>query len=171
MADDFLRELGDLALASRLRRLLVRLQRDGVQVYEDLGVDFKPKWFPVFRLVALRPRIVQSEIAETLRMAHPSVIEIVKDLVRNGLLDVSPSSQDGRRRELRLTAKGRRTGKRLEPVWRAFEAAGKDVCSEKNNRFLASIEKVERALDRRSMHDRVLSQLNDEPGHGRRKDR
>jgi DNA-binding MarR family transcriptional regulator len=159
VSDDFLQELGELALASRLRRLLVWLHRDGVRVYEDLGVDFKPTWFPVFRLIALRPRIVQSQVAEALHMAHPSVIEIVADLVRHGQVEVLASRKDGRRRELRLTARGRHTRKRLEPVWRAFAAAGREVASEHNNNLLASIEKVERALEARSMHQRVLSRL------------
>jgi DNA-binding MarR family transcriptional regulator len=167
MADDFLIELGDLALASRLRRLLFRLHRDGVRVYEDLGVEFKPKWFPVFHLVALRPRIGMSDIAGTLHMTHPSVIEIVNDLVRHGQLETRQSREDRRRWELRLTAKGRRTRKRLEPVWRAFAAAGGEVASEGNNRFLASIEKVERALDRCSLHERILSRLEARPARAR----
>jgi DNA-binding MarR family transcriptional regulator len=159
MTKDHLAEIGDIALASRLRRLLFRLHGEGVRIYEDLGLDFKPKWFPVFRLIATRSGITAGQLAEALQMAHPSVIEIVQDLARHGLVASARAADDRRKRELRLTRKGRRRLDSLEPVWEAFAAVGREICTESDNDFLAAIAKVERALERRSFRDRLISHL------------
>jgi hypothetical protein len=46
--DDLLTELGALALGSRLKRLADSLMQDGVRIYETVGSEFEPRWFPVF---------------------------------------------------------------------------------------------------------------------------
>ncbi|HPC11967.1 MAG TPA: GNAT family N-acetyltransferase, partial [candidate division Zixibacteria bacterium] len=44
---DVIEQLGSLALATRLRRLADRLQRDVSQVYRELNVEFEARWFAV----------------------------------------------------------------------------------------------------------------------------
>ncbi|MFT7688506.1 MAG: hypothetical protein ACI9FB_003870, partial [Candidatus Azotimanducaceae bacterium] len=45
---DLLRDLGALGLGSRLKRLSDQLMQDGIRIYRETGVDFEPKWFPVY---------------------------------------------------------------------------------------------------------------------------
>jgi hypothetical protein len=44
---DIIKDLAELALASRLKRLSDRLMKDVSQVYKDCKIDFEPRWFAV----------------------------------------------------------------------------------------------------------------------------
>ncbi|MBF9143791.1 bifunctional helix-turn-helix transcriptional regulator/GNAT family N-acetyltransferase [Hymenobacter properus] len=103
---DFLQQLGPVALGSRLRRLSEYLTGEATSIYADYGLSFQPRWYPVFYLIAHRPGISSNEIAEQIGHTHASVSQIVKELVGNGLLAMTPDRQDQRRRLLALTPLG-----------------------------------------------------------------
>ena len=44
---DIIAELGELAFASRLKRLSDRLMRDVSRIYQQMDVDFEARWFSV----------------------------------------------------------------------------------------------------------------------------
>jgi len=153
---DRLAEWGSLALASRLRRLLERLARDGRAVYRSLDLEFEPSWFPSFHLLSQHSPLSVVEIAEALGQSHPTVIQVVDEMTSRGLIVSRRDSRDRRRRELSLSPSGRALLDRLEPVWRAFAEAGTELTTEDENDFLSSLSKLEQALSRRSMIDRIL---------------
>ena len=157
---DYFDQLGTLALASRLRRLLNRLLGDGEKVYRSQKIDFAISWFPIFHILANRSPLTLTEIANALGMAHPSVIEVTDEMIKKGFVGSRRSREDRRRRNLFLTKKGEKTVARLEPIWKAFKQAGDEICGESGNNFLESIMKMEQALDRRSMHERIIARLN-----------
>lgn len=156
---DYIANLGPLALVSRLRRLLNRMVADGERVYREMDFTFKVKWFPVLHLLNKRSPMALTRIAETLDMAHPSIIEVSDDMIREGLLVSRKSTSDRRRRELALTANGRRLCVRLRPVWKAFKQAGDEVNTELGNNFLESLKKLETSMEAQSMYDRICSRL------------
>jgi DNA-binding MarR family transcriptional regulator len=157
---DYFDQLGTLALASRLRRLLNRLHGEGEKVYRSQNIDFAISWFPIFHILANRSPLTLTEIANALGMAHPSVIEVTDEMINKGYVGSKRSREDRRRRLLFLTRKGEKTVARLEPVWEAFKQAGDEICVESGNNFLESIVKLEQALDRLSMYERINSRLN-----------
>jgi DNA-binding MarR family transcriptional regulator len=156
---DYIAELGAQALASRLRRLLQLLHRDGEQVYRSLNLDFKPKWFPVLHLLSTRSPLTLTEIARLLSVAHPSSIETVDELISAGLINSRKSDIDGRRRELSLTDRGKQLRRELLPVWDAFRVAGEAAIKEGENDFLGAVDKLERSLLKQSMYERIMAQL------------
>jgi DNA-binding MarR family transcriptional regulator/GNAT superfamily N-acetyltransferase len=103
---DFLQQLGPVALGSRLRRLSEYLTGEAAGIYADYGLNFQPRWYPVFYLVANRPGISSNEIAGHIGHTHASVSQIVKELVGHGLLTMTPDAQDQRRRLMALTPLG-----------------------------------------------------------------
>ena len=132
---DFLQQLGPVALGSRLRRLSEYLTGEATAIYADYGLNFQPRWYPVFYLVAQRPGISSNEIAGQIGHTHASVSQIVKELVSNGLLSITPDAQDQRRRRMALTARGHEVLPQLrtqtEDVRRSMQAllaaAGADL--------------------------------------------
>jgi DNA-binding MarR family transcriptional regulator/GNAT superfamily N-acetyltransferase len=103
---DFLQQLGPVALGSRLRRLSEHLTGEAAGIYTDYGLNFQPRWYPVFYLVAQQPGITSQEIVEQIGHTHASVSQIVKELVRYDLLTMEVAAQDQRRRLLKLTPAG-----------------------------------------------------------------
>jgi DNA-binding MarR family transcriptional regulator/GNAT superfamily N-acetyltransferase len=159
---DIIGQLGELALASRLRRLSERLFRDISRVYDDLDTEFEPRWFPL--LHALRRRSPQgvTELATTLRLTHPAVNQLAAAMEARGLVRGRRDPHDERRRPLELTAAGRRTATILDPIWEEIRLANRELLGElaaKGHDFLAALEELESLLDQHDMHERVTGHL------------
>ena len=71
----------------------------------------------------------------------------LKVFMQSESVSVSESdSRDRRRRKTSLTPKGRRLVRKLQPVWNAFENAGKEILKEGDNDLIGAINKFESAL-------------------------
>jgi DNA-binding MarR family transcriptional regulator/GNAT superfamily N-acetyltransferase len=165
---DIIEQLGELALASRLRRLSERLFRDISRVYLDLDVEFEARWFPL--LQALRRRSPQgvTELAATLRLTHPAVNQLAATMGARGLVRGRGDPHDERRRLLELTAAGRRTAVALDPIWEEVRLASRELLgelAEKGHDLLAALGELETLLDQRNMHERVTARLRARRAH------
>ena len=157
---DIFSELRELALASRFRRLSETMMEEGEELYAELGVDFKPRWFPAFHALNRRAPLAVGELAAALGLSHTAVANIVGEMARAGLVRAAGDSSGDRRRSLyALTPKGKRTFKRLEPVWREIGRAARELLAETDTDLLSGIERFERAFARRSVVDRVRERL------------
>lgn len=151
---DYNRSLGGAALGGRLRRLSERIDRDANRIYAELGVDFEQRWLGVLdQLVVFGPMSV-NELAKALAISHPSVSQTRNSLRNAGLISERADPADGRRRTLHLTAKGKALVAKLQPVWTALDHVGVALDSEAGD-VVAALNRLEDALDRRSIFDRV----------------
>ncbi len=156
---DILAELGELALASRMKRLSEALMKDAAGFYAELGVDFHPRWFPVFHALGRgAPRPIGA-LAQGLGLTHPAVGQVADQMVRAGLVRQTRDRRDDRKRLLSLTPAGRRLYRQLSPVWEAIRAAAREVLNEAGTDLLADMDRLEAALARRSVMDRVRGRL------------
>ncbi len=156
---DYIVELGALALASRLRRLIDRLGRDGTQIYRDQKIRFEVRWFPVFHLLYHHSPMTIMEIAKALKIKHPSVIETADEMIKNGLVKSEKDKSDRRRRILQLTKKGSNLARKLRPIWDAFEQAALEVVSESKIDFLKALDRMEATIARKGFYERISERL------------
>lgn len=154
---DFIQHLGPAALGSRLRRLSEQLTSDATAVYAQYGLNFQPRWFPVFYLVAHQPNLSSNEVAERIGHTHASVSQIVKELVRHGLLSMTPDAHDQRRRRLALTPQGQALLPQLrtqtDDVRRSMETLLADVAPN----LWPALEALEQQLRQQPLHHRVAA--------------
>lgn len=151
---DLFSQLGVLALASRMRRLTDRMSQDVVTIYKEQNIDFEPRWFTVYYLLAHQSPLSIVEIAQILGISHPCVNQIANDMIKAGLLKAQKDKTDKRKRLLVLSDKGRETLVPLQPIWDGVEKAIQAVVDASNTDILGDIEKMEAALDERSLYDR-----------------
>ena len=156
---DVLAELGELALASRLKRLSELLLRDASALYADLGVDFQGHWFGLFHHLQQHHSMAVTELSQALGMTHPAVNKIAGQLAQRGLVESRSDPRDERRRLLNLTPRGRRLGKELAPAWSAFREAAREVLDEAGVDLVDDIDRFEAACAARSVVDRVRQRL------------
>ena len=83
---DILKSLGELAIGSRLKRLSDVIMRDGVKIYQANGIDFQPRWFPVFYSLSQHSQLSVTEIAKKLGLTHPTVSQTLKELEEAGFI-------------------------------------------------------------------------------------
>jgi len=160
---DLITDLGELALASRLKRLSERLMRDVSRVYQELDEPFEARWFPLLRaLLAESPQGV-TQVARALGLTHPAVNQLAGEMARAGLLLAARDRRDERRRLLRLSKKGRDVAGRLGPVWEEIGWANRELLAEARagggHDLLVALAAAETALDGRGMHARVTARL------------
>ena len=105
---DFFNQTGKLAIGSRLRMLTDKITVDAAAIYKMFGVDLKPKWFPVFFVLSRGEAKTITSIAREIGHSHPSVSNIIKEMVAKGLVKESKDKSDGRRNVVMLSAKGKK---------------------------------------------------------------
>jgi len=160
---DLINDLGELALASRLKRLSERLLRDVSRVYRELDAPFEARWFPLLRaLLDDSPQAV-TQLARALGLTHPAVNQLAGEMARAGLVLAARDRRDERRRLLRLSNKGRDVAAGLAPVWEEIRQANHELLAEARaaggHDLLAALAATETALDGRGMHTRVTERL------------
>ena len=161
---DIFAELGELALASRLKRLSETMMAEGEELYRDLGVEFRPRWFPAFYALSKRSPLAVGELAAALGVSHTAVAKIADEMVRGRLIRVVRDGRGDRRRRLyALSPAGKRTLGWLKPVWREIGRAVSTLLAEADGDLLSGIDRFEKAFARRSVADRVRERLRLEP--------
>jgi ribosomal protein S18 acetylase RimI-like enzyme len=160
---DLIIELGELALASRLKRLSERLMRDVSRVYKELDEPFEARWFPLLRALLEESPQGVTQVARALGLTHPAVNQLAGEMARAGLLLAARDRRDERRRLLRLSKRGREVAARLAPVWEEIRRANHELIAETRStgghELLDALAATEAALDRRGMHARVTDRL------------
>jgi len=151
---DFIKNLGELALASRLRRLSDRIMQDGADIYAFARLAFEPRWFPIYRFLADNEKSSLAEIARELGITHPSVHQTLTEMTRAKLVHSAKDPNDKRKRLVSLSAQGRQLLPHIQPVWNNIRAAIREVIREAEVDVLGAIERIEAALDRDRFADR-----------------
>ncbi|MCD4736469.1 MAG: bifunctional helix-turn-helix transcriptional regulator/GNAT family N-acetyltransferase [Bacteroidales bacterium] len=156
---DFIRELGPLALGTRIKNLSDTLMKDMVKVYKDQNLDFEPRWFTFFQLILKEGQITITEIAGKLKQTHPSVVQVVNALEIRKLVESDKDHNDNRKRIVRLTNKGKQLAKEMAPLWKDVEIVAKDILHESVPGFLDNISDVEIVLQRKSTYQRIRERV------------
>ena len=161
---DLFRELGPLAFASRLRRLSERIMNDINKVFRDNKYDFQARWSPILYLLKDESPLSVSVITERLGMTHPYVIRLVREMTNHKILLSTADANDGRRRLLRLSARGKRLIPKLEEHWRKAAICQRQLVEVCEVDILKAITMIEDDLDKEGMYDR-LTALNEQNNH------
>jgi DNA-binding MarR family transcriptional regulator len=156
---DFMAEMAELAMASRLRRLSDLYWQGVTATYRQSGVDFDVRWATIFVLIARQGPVAVMEIAERLGISHPAVIQVINELEKHGLIMSAKSEQDGRKRLLTLSEKGQAMLPKLQPLWDAFIAVNKEMLGNQTHNLLTSLQEMEAQLADRSFFSRIQDQL------------
>ena len=157
---DFIKELGNLAISSRMKRLTDRIMRGASKVYKSLNFDFEPRWFTVFYLLnSTSVPMSISEIANSLKISHPAVIQRTQMLIKRGLIKTFQDDEDRRKRLVVVTEKGRDLASKLQPIWNDFEIATARLFESIGVDILHVVNKIERALDEREIAERIIGRI------------
>lgn len=162
---DFSRQSGAAAVGARLRRLSERIDRDAARLYRESGEVFEQRWYGVVALLVRQDALSVGEMATALGVSHASVSQIRDGLSRAGLIEWDVDARNARLRRLRLTPEGRALVDRLAPLWEALNDAATELNLEAGDP-LDAIDRLESAVARRSLFDRVLEKRSQDPGRG-----
>lgn len=140
---DILQNLGALAIAARMKRMSETIMKSGSDVYKFYGIDFEPKWFPLFYYLSENGESGIMEIADALKVTHPAIIQIAKELEKKGLIISKKCESDARKRKLKLSKKGNEMLPNMRKVWNEIKVVNSKILSEKEHNLLAALEELE----------------------------
>jgi len=155
MTEDIVRELGHLALGSRLKRLGERLQAQAQELLEAEGMSLSASHCPLLAALDRLGPLSVGEIAAALGVRQPGVTRLLERLESEGLVK-SQLAADRRRRPIMLSRAGRQLvlrGKRS--AWARIEAAVAEACQGLRGSFLGQVTELEDALETASLADRA----------------
>lgn len=150
----------EMAIGTRFRRILEIMTSTGDRVYEDAGINFKVSYFYAVYALSLRGPMPIADIAKLAGFSHSAVSQTVKKLIGEGLVETKRAA-DGRQKTVSLTEEGLEMVSTLQPYWRAFEAAVKDIAREADIDVLSGIKALEDAFAAVSFYDRTKAKLAD----------
>nr|WP_199000620.1 bifunctional helix-turn-helix transcriptional regulator/GNAT family N-acetyltransferase [Flavobacterium sp. ASV13] len=155
---EFFNKVGKVALGSRLRLMTAIITDDAARIYESYGMNFLPKWFPVFYTLMEEKEMTITEIANEIGHSQPSVSKIVQEMIAAGLVEESQKSNDKRRNIVDLTPQGHEFSKELKLQLKDVEAAVDGLITESSHNLWAALEEWEFLLEQKSLFKRVNEQ-------------
>lgn len=155
---EFFNKVGKVALGSRLRLMTAIITDDAAKIYESYGMNFSPKWFPVFYTLMNEKEITITEIATEIGHSQPSVSKIIQEMIAAGLVEESLKSSDKRRNIVGLTEQGWEFSKELKLQLNDVEAAVDGLISESSHNLWAALEEWEHLLEQKTLFKRVNEQ-------------
>jgi DNA-binding MarR family transcriptional regulator/ribosomal protein S18 acetylase RimI-like enzyme len=164
MQQDFLNELAELALGSRLKRMSERMLASASDVYQEFGMNINPKWFTLMALLDEKDSNKQVltivEASNLLGLSQPALSQFSQQLQNEKLINVVKDPSDSRKRVLSLTPKGRERVQEMKPIWDAVQHAAVDLCTEHNNDFYRSLLLLEKSFSNESLLARTRRYIN-----------
>ncbi|GAA6768015.1 hypothetical protein AAFH68_39670 [Flavobacterium sp. CGRL1] len=154
---EFFDKVGKAALGSRLRLMTAVITDDASKIYELYGVDFVPKWFPVFYILTEERELTITEIANEIGHSQPSVSKIIQEMSNAGIVKES-KTDDKRKNNVVLTEKGVLLSQKIQQQLKDIDVAIDGIISESKHNLWAALEEWEFLLEQKSMFKRVSDQ-------------
>lgn len=152
---EFFEEAGKMAIGSRLRMLTETITEDAQQIYALHKVDLQPKWFPVFYVLSNGEQKTITGIAKEIGHSHPSVSNIIQEMVKKGLVKEKKDPADGRRTLVSLSLKGKTYTERIKDQYTDVNAAIEEISAQANHDLWRAIGEWEFLLKQKSLLERV----------------
>ncbi|MEV4890868.1 MarR family winged helix-turn-helix transcriptional regulator [Nonomuraea sp. NPDC055795] len=146
-----------------LRLLQARMDEDIARLYTEARIDgLKPSYVMELIKLHLRGPMTIKELAEAVQRTHSALSQKVAAMRRAGLVE-TVTGADARSKQVMLTDRATAMIDRLMAEWRATESALAELESEIPYPLGQVVLDIERALERRSFHDRIAEKLAADP--------
>ncbi len=154
MNENIISQLRALAIGARMRRLTDMFGKDVSRIYKEHGLDFDPKHFVLFYLIAERGSIGIMEVANELSFSHPAVIHMAKELEKKGFIESVKSPTDNRKRLLKLSEKGVAALPEFKKLWNKISSLNTNLMATQQYHLLKAIAEMEAILEEQSFYKR-----------------
>lgn len=145
-------------LGSVLRNLIASFDNGVQAVYDELGADFRPRFYPIACALLEGSPVGVSALATNLGMTQPAVSQTLVEMARTGLIDWSHDA-DRRRRLVTLSDTGKAVCRKIERVWTAVDAAVDSLRQEVGVDLPSSAALSLAALRRKSFDQRIREHM------------
>lgn len=156
MPHDIVKDFGYLTLGTRLRRLGEMVQANTQLIMQQHGIDLPAAHYPFLAAIDRNGPLTVGELADVIGISQPGATRTIGQLAEAGLLDLSVSDGDQRRKQVSLTKAGRDlVDYSTREVWPGVEAAVRNLCTDLDGSFLDQLASIEDGLKLRPLIERM----------------
>jgi DNA-binding MarR family transcriptional regulator len=156
MPYDIVKDFGYLTLGTRLRRLGEMVQANTQAIMQQHGIDLPAAHYPFLAAIDRNGPLTVGELADVIGISQPGATRTIGQLAEAGLLDLSVSDGDQRRKQVSLTKAGQNlVDYSTSKVWPGVEAAVRNLCTDLDGSFLEQLASIEDGLKHRPLIERV----------------
>lgn len=153
---NYYEQLGELVLGSYLRKISERMLLEIAAIYKAENIDFEPGWFHTLFLLSQREKMSITELANTLQVSHPSIIQVIKALESKQIVETDIDPEDRRKRLIRLSNKGISLVRKVKPIWENIRLKTKELLNEgkHSKHLIPALKELEDRLNKTSLLER-----------------
>ncbi|WP_296722364.1 S41 family peptidase [Erythrobacter sp.] len=144
-------------LGTKLRTLLECLDGDLASIYQELGLDYRPRFTPVMRTLSAFGTATVKKVADNAGISHSAASQTVTEMKKAGLVTTEPG-EDARERVVSLTDSGREALPLLERQWEATTRAANALNAELSCSLDAVADEAIAALSAKPFRERILAE-------------
>lgn len=172
MPQDIVRDFGYLTLGSRLRRLGEMVQANTQVIMQANGIDLPAAHYPFLAALDRNGSLTVGELADVIGISQPGATRTIGQLAEAGLVELSVSDGDQRRKQVSLTKAGNDlVAYSTQNVWPGVEAAVRNLCAGLDGDFLQQLAAIEDGLKARPLAERMADPSADRAGERMPKDK
>jgi len=153
---DIVRDLGLLALGTRMRRLGELLYAHTQGIMQEFDLSIPASQHPFLAALDREGSLTVGELAEAVGITQPGATRTIGQLVEAGLVEMAVCDGDQRRRTISLSPAGREFVSFCKSnVWPAVDAAVRDLCADLDGPLLDQLAAIEDGLARKPLVERI----------------
>ncbi|MFI1743868.1 bifunctional helix-turn-helix transcriptional regulator/GNAT family N-acetyltransferase [Thalassobellus sediminis] len=156
---DALKGFGELGLGSRLKRVSEYLMKETQLVYNHFNIDFDPYLFPMFKIIANKNGVTNSEIQNSLQFSQPAITQSLNKLNDKSLIVYKTDKLDKRKKIIYLSKKGIQTLNILKPVWDSIDLVLKEYTLENSISLIEHLNTLENKLNTKSFSETIINNV------------
>ncbi|WP_341214555.1 bifunctional helix-turn-helix transcriptional regulator/GNAT family N-acetyltransferase [uncultured Wocania sp.] len=156
---DALRGYGELGLGSRLKRVSEYMMKETQLVYNHFNIDFDPYLFPMFKIIANKDGVTNSEIQRALQFTQPAITQSINKLSAKGLIIYKDDKLDKRKKIIYPSNKGNKTLEKLKPIWKSIDKIIKEYTLESSSSLIEHLNILENKLSKKSFSTTIINDI------------
>jgi len=156
---DALRGYGELGLGSRLKRVSEYIMKETQLVYNHFNIDFDPYLFPIFKIIANKNGVINTELQNSLQYTQPAITQSINKLNSKGLIIYKFDEFDKRKKIIHLSDDGKKTLIKLKPIWKGIDKVIKAYTLESSSSLIEHLNILENKLNTKSFSNTIINTI------------
>lgn len=139
-----------------MKRLHDLLQKDVQSAYAVYDFEFHPRWFAVVYTLAENGSQSVTELAAVTGMPHPNIIQLLKELEKEGWVSSETDPADKRVRLMSLSEEAQARLPKLKAIWSDMRRVVDQIIAEGQIDFWSGLLEFEASMAKRSFKQRLM---------------
>ncbi len=156
---DLIKELGEIALGSRLKRISDRINQEISKIFKSQNINIEPSLLPVLLYLNENESASVQELASALNFTHPAVIHLLKQMSKRDMVDTFADRDDGRKRMIRLSGNGKKILDSAEDVLDEIRISVKELVGSPGYDFMVIMDQLEKTLNEKTLIKRTEERI------------